>query len=126
MGSGGLKKSPQTTPGRLRTARELFLWLLGRRTRHRVVNMSMEPAVSPGDFLLVNPRAYQHAMPAQGDLIVARHPTQPDQIITKRVGGVGKEGIELLSDNPRAGQDSRHFGPVALPLIHGQVTCVIR
>ncbi len=126
MGAGRITSANRTTlPGRLRAVREAFLWLMRLRTRHRVVNNSMEPAACPGDYLLVNPNAYRDTLPARGDMIVARHPFE-DVVITKRVAEVLDDQIVVTSDNKREGQDSRHFGPLPRELLRGQVTCVIR
>ncbi len=115
----------ETFPGRLRTVRETLLWMLRLRTRHRVVNLSMEPTLSPGDYLLVNPNAYRRSLPAPGDLVIARHPFE-DVVLTKRVAEVMNDQVLLASDNLDSGQDSRHFGPLPRTLMRGQVTCVIR
>ena len=126
MGAGGIISAfRETIPGRLRAVRETLLWVLCLRTRHRVVNRSMEPTVSPGDYLLVNPNAYRRSLPVPGDLIIARHPFK-DVVITKRVTEVVSDQVLVASDNLDAGQDSRHFGPLPLALLRGQVTCVIR
>ncbi|GEP34534.1 hypothetical protein NSZ01_23020 [Nocardioides szechwanensis] len=68
---------------------------------------SMEPALSAGDRLLVSYRR----RPAPGDVVVARF---PDGTLTvKRAAERRTTGWWLLSDNARAGVDSRHRGPVA-------------
>ena len=127
MGTRGLADSGSPAlSGRLRAVREGVLWLLRLRTRHRVVNASMEPTAKDGDYLLVNPRAYRRRHPAPGDVVIARHPIDADTIITKRVASVADCGVELASDNPDRGQDSRAFGPLPLDLLRGQVTCIIR
>lgn len=112
--------------GRLRAVRECALWLLRLRTRHRVVNASMEPTASSGDFLLVDPDAYQRRNPSPGDLVIARHPWDDGLTITKRVRRVVDQRVELVSDNPVRGQDSREFGLVPLDRVCGQVTCIVR
>ncbi|MFK8032023.1 MAG: nickel-type superoxide dismutase maturation protease [Gammaproteobacteria bacterium] len=116
----------QTLPGRLRAVREVVLWAMRLRTRHRVVNHSMQPSAEEGDYLLVNPRAYRRSRPQPGDVVVARHPFDSGVTVTKRVARVDEHGVELASDNPGAGQDSRHFGSVPFSLLRGQVTYVIR
>lgn len=121
-----LNATLQTLSGRLHAVREVVLWAVRLRTRHRVINHSMQPAVEAGDYLLVNPGAYRRSLPQPGDMVLARHPIESDTTITKRVASISERGVELVSDNPDRGQDSRHFGPVPLPLLRGQVTCVIR
>ncbi len=127
MGSRRINQSGRNAlTGRLRAVRECVLWLLRLRTRHRVVNRSMEPTASSGDFLLVNPRAYRNERPRPGDVVIARHPHVQSRMITKRVMNVADERVELVSDNLDEGQDSRDFGLLPLSLVCGQVTCIIR
>jgi len=96
----------------------------------------MEPALRPGDWLIVW-RGFQFrnqnaaALPARrgrpfqvgpGDLVVARHPHDPDLLLVKRVAWAEASGWWLSSDNPRAGAvDSARFGPVPSELIEGRV-----
>lgn len=107
--------------------RELLLWLLRRRSRLRVTGDSMRPTLAPGDVVLIDPRAYrQGRVPAWDDIVVAGHPHQPDLPIIKRVGIVEEDGqCLLLSDNPAAGTDSRHFGTVPARDLRGRVTSKI-
>ena len=92
--------------------------------RVAVAERSMEPALRPGDWLLV--RRTRRIRP--GQIVVARHPGRPDMLLVKRasrlVKGDGEVGVGwwLESDNPDAGAvDSRRFGPVPGPLIEGRV-----
>lgn len=92
--------------------------------RVAVAERSMEPALRPGDWLLV--RRTRRVRP--GQIVLARHPGRPDLLIVKRaarrVAGDGEVGGGwwLDSDNPRAGAvDSRSFGPVPGSLIEGRV-----
>ena len=78
----------------------------------RVTGVSMEPVLSPGDRLLVRYGADVSA----GQVVVARF--VDGTLAVKRVEGSretrsGGRGWWLLSDNPEAGVDSRHRGPVA-------------
>ncbi|MFL6157475.1 MAG: S24/S26 family peptidase [Marmoricola sp.] len=73
---------------------------------------SMRPALEPGDRLLV---AYG-ARPRPGAVVLARF--ADGTLSVKRVAYAaattsGVDGWYLLSDNARAGVDSRHRGPVA-------------
>ena len=127
MGTGGIiKLSRYTFSGRLHAVRECLLWVLQLRTRHRVVNTSMTPTATAGDYLLVNPTAYRTSRPVPGDVVLARHPLDSTLTITKRIASVSESTVELVSDNPDCGQDSRHFGPLPIALLRGQVTCIIR
>jgi nickel-type superoxide dismutase maturation protease len=92
--------------------------------RVSVAERSMEPALRPGDWLLVR----RTRRVREGQIVLARHPGRPDMLIVKRAarrmegdGEVGG-GWWLASDNPDAGAvDSRHFGPVPGSLIEGRV-----
>ena len=92
--------------------------------RVAVAERSMEPALRPGDWLLV--RRTRRIRP--GQVVLARNPGRPDMLIVKRaarhVEGDGDVdgGWWLESDNPGAGAvDSRRFGPVPAGLIEGRV-----
>ena len=103
--------------------REWVFWALGRRRRLRVTGDSMLPTLRAGDLVLVDERAYAAALPALGEIVVARHPYQRDLTIIKRMAGLTPEqACMLLSDNPRAGSDSRTFGAIPHTRIIGRVT----
>ena len=79
----------------------------------------MEPTLSPGDRVLMNPQSTVK----NGDVVVVRHPTDPSLLVVKRIGRIlGKSQVELVSDNPDEGTDSRTWGPVDIDLIVGVVT----
>jgi len=52
----------------------------------------MLPNLGPGDLLLVDTRAYQHAEPCRGDVVVAR---DADAWIVKRIVGLPGEEVEV-------------------------------
>ena len=86
--------------------------------RVKVAERSMEPALRPGDWLLVR---RTHRVRA-GQIVLARLPGQPDTLIVKRAARRVPGGWWLESDNPGAGAvDSRRFGPVPADLIEGRV-----
>lgn len=92
--------------------------------RVEVAERSMEPALRPGDWLVV----WRTGRIRPGQIVVARHPCRPDMLIVKRaarrVTGDGESagGWWLISDNPGAGAvDSRRFGPVPSGLMVGRV-----
>jgi nickel-type superoxide dismutase maturation protease len=86
--------------------------------RVKVAERSMEPALRPGDWLLV--RRTRRVRP--GQVVLARHPEQPEMLIVKRAARRAGGGWWLESDNPAAGAvDSRRFGAVPVPLIEGRV-----
>jgi len=92
--------------------------------RVAVAERSMEPALRPGDWLLVHRRVSPgHPLRLrQGQLVVARQPQRPSMLIVKRVAGREPGGWWLTSDNPDASAvDSRVFGAVPDSMIEGKV-----
>jgi nickel-type superoxide dismutase maturation protease len=90
---------------------------------HRVAveGRSMAPALRPGDWLLVDPLAYQEAGPAVGDIVVAPDPREPTRLLVKRVGGIAADGsLELRGDAPDASTDSRTFGLLPAAAVTGR------
>ncbi|HYB45944.1 MAG TPA: nickel-type superoxide dismutase maturation protease [Streptosporangiaceae bacterium] len=87
--------------------------------RVQVAERSMEPALRPGDWLLV--RRSRRIRP--GQIVLARHPARPDLLIVKRAARRANGGWWLESDNPDAAgaTDSRRFGAVPVPLIEGRL-----
>ena len=87
--------------------------------RVRVAERSMEPALRPGDWLLV--RRTRRIRP--GQIVLARHPARPDLLIIKRAARRVDAGWWLASDNPDAtgATDSGRFGAVPVPLIEGRL-----
>ena len=84
----------------------------------KVAERSMEPALKPGDWLLV--RRTRRIRP--GQIVLARHPERPEMLLVKRAVRRVDGGWWLASDNPGAGAvDSRRFGAVPGPLIEGRV-----
>ncbi|GAA2419336.1 hypothetical protein GCM10010191_32990 [Actinomadura vinacea] len=83
-----------------------------------VTGDSMRPVLRPGDLLLVRAGRVR-----DGDLVVARHPGRPEQLIVKRVLRRDDGGWWLESDNQGASgrQDSWDFGAVPDRLVVGRV-----
>src|SRR5262245_24677613 len=92
--------------------------------RVAVAERSMEPALRPGDWLVVR-RTMDPGRPLRvraGQIVVARHPARPGLLIVKRAARRVPGGWWLASDNPAAGAvDSRAFGAVPPSLIEGTV-----
>ena len=92
--------------------------------RIAVAERSMEPALHPGDWLVVY-RTITQGRPLRvrpGQVVVARHPERPDLLIVKRAARREPGGWWLASDNPAAGAvDSRAFGVVPPSLIEGRM-----
>jgi len=92
--------------------------------RVAVAERSMEPALSPGDWLLLY-RTIDPGRPLRvraGQIVVARHPGRAGLLIVKRAARQEPGGWWLASDNPAAGAvDSRSFGVVPPSLIEGRL-----
>ena len=92
--------------------------------RVAVAERSMEPALRPGDWLLVR-RTMAQGRPLRlraGQVVVARHPLRAGMLIVKRALRPEDGGWWLASDNPAAGAvDSRAFGAVPASAIEGRV-----
>lgn len=74
---------------------------------------SMEPTVTAGDWLLVDPLAYRDRPPEVDDLVLAGDPRAPDLVLIKRVVSVDPDGwLRLEGDDPMRSTDSRVFGAV--------------
>lgn len=78
----------------------------------------MHPTLTPGDHVFV---CLGGAF-AEGSLVVARHPFKADVVLIKRVASIGDGGVELSSDNPAEGSDSRTLGRVPVSHVLGPVT----
>jgi nickel-type superoxide dismutase maturation protease len=92
-------------------------WAAHHFERVAVTGSSMEPALLPGDRLLVRKTATVHA----GDIVAAPDPRQAGRTVLKRAGSVGAGMVWLIGDNPEHSTDSRHFGPVATGSVEGKV-----
>ncbi len=94
--------------------------------RAAVAEHSMEPALRPGDYLLLaRPvRAGQPVRFRPGRVVIARQPGDEHLLLVKRAIRVEPGGWWLESDNPGAGAgavDSWRFGPVPPALIEGRL-----
>ncbi len=78
----------------------------------------MAPTLDDGQFVLYEPGAPFEV----GSIVVARHPSQPIEIV-KRVASVDSVGlVELASDNEASGTDSQTFGRIDVDGVIGTVT----
>ena len=101
--------------------KEIFLWLIRLRHRYRVTGVSMRPLISPEDEIFVDPQAYRCQTPRIGDVVIARHPVQPDLQIVKRITKVRTDGrYHLQGDNPDLSLNSQSW--VSAHMIIGRVT----
>ena len=92
--------------------------------RVAVVERSMEPALHPGDWLLVwrGGPAGRAARIRPGQLVIARHPGPAGPAAGEAGRAAEPGGWWLAADNPPAGAaDSRTFGVVPDRLIEGRV-----
>jgi nickel-type superoxide dismutase maturation protease len=92
--------------------------------RIAVAERSMEPALAPGDWLLVwrGLRAGRPVRVRPGQIVVARHPADPGLLLVKRLAGPAPGGLWLVSDNQGVNAiDSRHFGAVPRRLVEGRL-----
>lgn len=95
----------------------------GRRYRRWAIRgSSMYPGLREGDWVLVDMRAYERALPRRGEIVIASDPRERSHAIVKRVAGVDLHGlVDLRGDNPFESTDSRTFGPVPRQLLKGRV-----
>ncbi len=63
--------------------------------RVRVENISMEPTLVPGDFLLVNKLAYRMGDVEHGDVIVFHYPVNPQDDYIKRAIGIPGDTVRV-------------------------------
>jgi nickel-type superoxide dismutase maturation protease len=82
----------------------------------------MLPALAPGDYVVVDTRAYGRRSPGPGEVVLAHDPRDESRVVAKRVAGPdGADGVVLLGDNPDLSTDSRTFGPVRPADITGRI-----
>jgi nickel-type superoxide dismutase maturation protease len=93
-----------------------------RYRRFAISGASMQPALEPGDWVLVDEKAYRRRLPRRGHIVVAADPRDPARHLVKRVAGVDlHRQVQLAGDNPDESTDSRHFGPVPANTVRGRV-----
>lgn len=97
-------------------------WWARRFERIEIAGESMVPTLLPGDFVLVDRRAYHGRVPRRGDIVIARDLRDASRLLVKRVARVDLHGMVWLEgDNGAASTDSRSFGPVPLENLEGRV-----
>ncbi len=73
----------------------LFFLIDAFLARVRVENVSMEPTLRPGNFLLVNKLAYKWGKMQVGDIIVFHYPPDPGTDYIKRLIGLPGDHIQI-------------------------------
>lgn len=82
--------------------------------RVEVAGASMEPALAPGDRLLLRPAV----LVRPGDIVALRDP-RSSRMVIKRVAWRSGRMVFVKGDNAAASTDSRHFGAVELSAVVG-------
>ena len=62
----------------------------------RIPSASMAPTIESGDFVMANTRAYRHADPAFGDVVVFSTPDREGVKYAKRIVGLPGDKIEIV------------------------------
>ena len=73
----------------------LYLLIDGVAARVRVENISMEPTLVQGEFVLVNKLAYRLGDMRRGDIVVFHYPYNPEEDYIKRILGLPGDKIEV-------------------------------
>ena len=86
-------------------------------SRFRVADTSMQPALQPGDSLLV----VRWTPIRAGNIVVFADPQARGEFRVKRVTDIAPDGtLFVRGDNPNVSRDSRHFGGVPALLVVGR------
>ncbi len=73
----------------------LYVLIDSVMARVRVDNISMQPTLHPGEFLLVNKIEYKLGKVQRGDIIVFHYPLNPSEDYIKRVIGVPGDNVTI-------------------------------
>ena len=96
----------------------MALVFLGSRHKYVCEGKSMNPTLRDGEVVLVD----RDANIEVGDIVVAKHPIEPNSEVVKRVERINERGhYFLIGDNPDDSTDSRHYGAVTREYIKGKV-----
>jgi signal peptidase I len=101
----------------------------------RVVTGSMEPALKPSDFMIVDRTAYDRISPAVGDIVLFVSPDDRSKLYVKRITALPGDTVLtddnisiviphgqvfVMGDNRAHAVDSRVFGTIPLTEIDGR------
>lgn len=96
--------------------------LAGRFTRYEIAGESMLPALRPGDWVIVDRRAWAYREPGEDEIALARDPRDPSRTLVKRIRACEPGGeLWLLGDNARRSTDSRTLGAFSPEALLGRV-----
>jgi signal peptidase I len=83
----------------------------------------MEPALRPGDRVLVDRWTYRYRRPREGEVVLLDGPAFVP--LVKRIGRPPAAGdperLWVVGDNRAHSTDSRRFGTVAAPQVRGRI-----
>ena len=85
---------------------------------------SMEPALLPGDRLLVERWTYARRPPRRDEVVLAADPRDPRRELVKRVASVLDGEVRIAGDNAAASTDSATFGSVPLLAVRWRAVAV--
>lgn len=85
---------------------------------------SMEPALLPGDRLLVERWTYARRPPRRDEVVLTADPRDPQRELVKRVASVLDGEVHLAGDNAAASTDSATFGSVPLLAVRWRALAV--
>jgi nickel-type superoxide dismutase maturation protease len=86
--------------------------------RFVIADTSMQPALRPGDRVLVN----RWSRPRPGDVVVLHDPESHGKVLVKRLVERATDGRWVVrGDNPNVSRDSRTFGTISASLLIGRV-----
>ena len=102
---------------------------------YRMATASMMPTLQKGDFLMTDPKAYNHQAPKRGDLVVFEYPRDPTKQFIMRVIAFEGETVEIknkqvfianepLQESYKVHEDTAvdnsrdNFGPLKIPAGH--------